>query len=100
MNNTSVVTAKVNSALKLRVQKIAARDGVTLSMAISQYFRKIDRDNAIPFEDFIPNKATIRAIKESERELASGNLGQVFHDADEFIAHLKKINQKKKKKVL
>jgi addiction module RelB/DinJ family antitoxin len=89
MNNTSVVTAKVNSALKSRVQKIAARDGVTLSMAISQYFRKIDRDNAIPFEDFIPNKATIRAIKEADRDYKAGKLKK-FQSVEDFLKDLKK----------
>lgn len=91
---TATVTTKMDPLIKSRVQKIAAENGVTLSLIISQHLRKIARDKTIPFEDFIPNAETIRAIREAERDIKTGRLGPVFDNVEDFIKDLEKNSKK------
>lgn len=65
LTRNAIVRARINDDLKSEVQNILGHLGLTISEAISLYMSQIKLKKGIPFEVNIPNKETVRAIKEA-----------------------------------
>ncbi|MCJ7728611.1 MAG: type II toxin-antitoxin system RelB/DinJ family antitoxin [Sedimentisphaerales bacterium] len=63
---TTTIQARIDAESKEQAKKILDFLGLTMSEAISLYFRQIILCRGIPFDIKIPNKATLEAMHELE----------------------------------
>lgn len=63
---TTQITARIDVESKREVQEILNYLGLSMSEAISIYFKQIVLYRGIPFEIRLPNKATQQSIEELE----------------------------------
>ena len=59
-----MIRARVQPDMKLAVEAILQKLGLTVSEAINMYFAKINNEGGIPFELKVPNKQTRKALEE------------------------------------
>jgi DNA-damage-inducible protein J len=74
----------MSSDLKERVGIILSELGLNHSDAINLYYRQIVLNNGIPFNLEIPNKTTLKAVKEIESDKTSKS----FDSVDELFKDL------------
>ena len=63
---TTTIQARIDDKSKEEAKKVLNVLGLSISEAITLYFRQIILCRGIPFEVKIPNKATLEAIGELE----------------------------------
>jgi DNA-damage-inducible protein J len=83
---TTTIQARIDSESKEQAKKILDFLGLTMSEAISLYFRQIVLRRGIPFEIEIPNDLTAKVLKNAAK-------GRGLHKAanvDEFFRKLKR----------
>ena len=66
MAKTATIQTRVDPEIKRNAQKILSTLNISMSEAISIYLTQITLNKGIPFEIKIPNKLTVRILKESE----------------------------------
>jgi DNA-damage-inducible protein J len=69
LGKTNYVKSRIDNDIKIQVEKILEKMGMTSSEAIRLYFHQILLNQGLPFEikiPHIPNKTTIDAIIDSE----------------------------------
>ena len=66
MAKTATIQTRVDPKIKRNAQKILSTLNISMSEAISLYLTQITLNKGIPFEIKIPNKLTVRILKESE----------------------------------
>ncbi len=62
---TAIINARVKPQLKNEVESILSQLGITTTQAITMYFEQIKLSNGIPFSLTVPNKETIKAMKDA-----------------------------------
>lgn len=65
MSTNTVVRARINEHIKDEAAAVLASIGLTVSDAFRLLLTKIAKEKALPFEPLIPNKETIKAIREA-----------------------------------
>lgn len=85
MRKNAIIHARINSDIKVRAEKIFDAIGVNASEAINIFFRQVVLKNGIPFKVEIPNKTTLKALKELE-----GDRLESFENVDELFSKLNK----------
>lgn len=71
------VNVRIDQNLKEEAEEIFSKLGITASTAINLFYKQVIRENGIPFElklD-VPNRKTVKAIKESEKIAKAGKKG-------------------------
>ncbi len=76
MAANALVQARIDGAVKDEAAIVLAAMGLTLSDAVRLLLTRVAREHALPFDPFIPNEATIAAMKEARK----GNLETVTLD--------------------
>ena len=66
MPKTEMIRARVEPDLKQQVEDIFAELGLTTTEAISLFYHQVKLRNGLPFEVRLPNKTTIRTIKDTD----------------------------------
>ena len=79
---TTLLNVRIDSETKKETVEILDTLGLTISQAISAYFRQIILTKSIPFELKVPNKETVETFKKTDA-------GKDLHRAS-GIAELKK----------
>ena len=67
MIKSTTVRARVNPELKVEVEGILSRLGLTMSDAISLFMSLVKLIKGIPFDVKIPNKTTRKALDDSRQ---------------------------------
>jgi len=67
MNENTVVRARINEHIKEEAAAVLAAMGLTVSDAFRILLTRIAEDKALPFEPLVPNKETIKAMREARR---------------------------------
>ena len=70
MARSAMIRARTEPGLKAEADKIFHRLGLTVSEAINIFFRQVTLRKGIPFEVAIPNKTTLKAMKDVEEKKA------------------------------
>ena len=70
MAANQLVQSRIDGAIKEEASLVLAAMGLTVSDAVRLLLTKIAKDHAFPFDPFVPNEATIEAM----REARAGNL--------------------------
>ena len=63
MPANSVVRARIDERIKAEAEVVLASIGLTVSDAFRMMMIRIAKERALPFEPFVPNDATIAAMK-------------------------------------
>ncbi len=70
MNTTMLI--KTDKVLKQKVQKLAKEMGLPVGTLVNNYFKHFVLERQVVFDALIPNKKTIQAILQAEKEFARG----------------------------
>ncbi len=62
---TASVHARIQPSLKMQVEDILTKLGISTSEAIAIYFSQIALQEGLPFDVKIPNKTTRKAMREA-----------------------------------
>ena len=89
MPNTATLNVRIDPELKAQAENLFSDLGMTMTTAITVFFRQAVRENRIPFEikRDDPTRATAAALREADAiALDPGAKG--YTDADELIRDL------------
>ena len=81
---TKTITVRLDPDLKDHAERIFGELGLTVSQAISLFYRQVELHDGLPFEVRLPNATTRRALEDAKarRGLTS------FSSTDELFADL------------
>ena len=86
------VNVRIDESIKAGAEAVFSDLGLTPSTAINLFYKQVIRTHSIPFplKAEIPNRKTIRAIKEAEKIEKSPSKYKKFDTVEELISELKK----------
>lgn len=81
------LNVRIDENLKKQFDAFCDELGLSMSMAINIFVKKVIREQRIPFElgVEVPNKATLKAIDDVEKGIG---LSKVYEDVDELFEDL------------
>lgn len=79
---------KTDKALKTKAQILAKEMGLPLGTLVNNYLKDFIIARQVTFTAPMPNKKTIRAIKEARKEFKAGKTAGPFNTAQEMIKSL------------
>jgi len=65
MAANTLVQARIDGAVKEEAATVLAAMGLTVSDAVRMLLTRVAHDHALPFDPLIPNKKTIKAMREA-----------------------------------
>ncbi len=68
MAKSAMIRARTEPGLKAAVDKIFHKLGLSCSEAINLFFAQVTLKKGIPFDVAIPNKSTLKAMKDVEEK--------------------------------
>ena len=66
MAKTAMITARVDPGLKTDAEKVLRKLGISTAEAINLFLSQVRLRKGLPFDVKIPNKATLKAMKDAE----------------------------------
>lgn len=91
MTSSSVnVTVRMDPKVKAQADELYASLGMDMSTAVNMFVRQCLRERQLPFQHSlnVPNQETIRAMKESDEMIRTGNFKS--YSLDEALQELDK----------
>jgi DNA-damage-inducible protein J len=84
MAKSAMIRARTEPALKNEVEQIFYQLGMSCSEAINIFFKQVTLRKGMPFDVAIPNKTTLKAIKDTEekRVVAAKDMKDLFKKLD------------------
>ena len=67
MHINSVVRARVDEETKAQARAVLAAMGLTVSDALRMLLIRIANERTLPFEPFVPNATTVKAMRDARR---------------------------------
>jgi len=64
MSKSAMIRARTEPGLKMDVERIFGALGLSCSEAINMFFRQVKLQRGIPFDVKLPNKTTLKAMKD------------------------------------
>ena len=84
MSKSAMVRARLEPDLKSHAEKIFQELGLSVTQAITMFYKQVELRNGLPFQVVIPNKDTIKTFKTTD---ASKDL-IICDDADDMFNSL------------
>ena len=81
---TAQIVVRVEPDLKSDAEKVLSKLGISTSEAVNMFLSQVRLRKGLPFDVKIPNKATLRALKDAEE----GRALTESKDADEMFEKL------------
>ena len=81
MTKTGYINARVENDLKEKAEKVLRRVGVNTSGAVTMFLRQVVIRQGIPFEVRVPNKESLKAIRElraGKGKMYTGSTKEIF----------------------
>ncbi|MDP3260589.1 MAG: type II toxin-antitoxin system RelB/DinJ family antitoxin [Thermodesulfovibrionales bacterium] len=66
MTKTAMIRARTTPAVKADTERIFQRLGISTSEAINLFLAQVKMRKGLPFDVRIPNKATLKAMKDAD----------------------------------
>ena len=85
MAKSAVISARIDPKLKYNAEQILEQLGLTISQAITLFFKQVELQRGLPFAVKIPNEATREALEDAQarRNLVNFNtLDELFEDLE------------------
>jgi len=67
MHTNSFVRARVDEETKAQARAVLAAMGLTVSDALRMLLIRIANERTLPFEPFVPNATTVKAMRDARR---------------------------------
>ncbi len=67
MSKSATLNVRLDPLVKVRVQAVLDKLGLSTSEAINLFFKRVIAERGIPFKVKIPNKITKKTLRESEQ---------------------------------
>jgi DNA-damage-inducible protein J len=83
MAANALVQTRIDQSVKEEAATVLAAMGLTVSDAVRMLLTKVAHDHALPFDPLIPNRKTIKAMKEAR----AGKL-KAFRSTADLMADL------------
>lgn len=82
MDMTATINTRIDPKLKNRAELIIHKVGLTSAEAIRIFYAQICLNNGIPFEVKIPNKTTVKAMKDADagKTYKAANVDALFDE--------------------
>lgn len=84
MAKTAMITTRVDPDLKADAEKVLSKLGISTTEAINLFLSQVRLRRGLPFDVKIPNKATLKAMKDAEE-------GRNLSSYDSFEEFFKKM---------
>ncbi len=84
MAKTAMVIARVEPELKKDSEKVLKKLGISITEAVNLFLSQVRIQKGLPFEVRIPNKTTLKAMKDAEE----GKNLTVCKDVDDMFKKL------------
>jgi len=68
MSKTATVRARIEPKLKVDVETLFKRIGLSTTEAINLFYRQVKLRNGLPFNVVIPNKTTEKVFKDTDAQ--------------------------------
>lgn len=81
MAKTAMIVARTEPALKADAEKVLKKLGLSTTEAINLFLSQIRLHKGLPFDVRIPNKATLKAMKDAEE----GKNLTTYESLDDFF---------------
>jgi len=85
MAKTAMITTRVEPDLKNDVEKVLKTLGISTTEAINLFLSQVRLRKGLPFDVKIPNKTTLKAMKEAQE---GRNLGS-YESVDDFFEKMR-----------
>lgn len=85
MHKTSTIAVRIEPTIKLLAEKILNEAGLSQAEAVRIFFKQVCLHHGLPFEVNLPNKETMKAIKEAKAGIGlteSKDLKELFRELD------------------
>ncbi|MCD0424171.1 type II toxin-antitoxin system RelB/DinJ family antitoxin [Rubrivivax sp. JA1024] len=83
------INARVEPKLKKSAEAVLDKIGLSTTDAVTMFLKQVVAHKGMPFPVKIPNKETIRALRDAER----GRVTRFSGTTEEFFAHLDKTTR-------
>lgn len=85
------MTIKIDTELKVEIQKLAKNMGLSVSAIIENKLREVALERRVVFEEtLMPNAHFAKELRGIEEDIRHGrNMSGPFDDVDELLDHLK-----------
>lgn len=83
MSKTAMIRARIEPALKVSVERLFHKLGLTASEAIKLFYQQVRLQKGLPFEVKIPNAVTRQVFEETDRGIglkSFKNKEELFED--------------------
>ncbi|MBI3379117.1 MAG: type II toxin-antitoxin system antitoxin, RelB/DinJ family [Nitrospirae bacterium CG_4_10_14_3_um_filter_44_29] len=81
MTKTAMIRARTTPAVKADTERIFQRLGISTSEAINLFLAQVKMRKGLPFDVRIPNKATLKAMKDADE----GKNLTTYDSVDDFF---------------
>jgi DNA-damage-inducible protein J len=68
MNKSAMIRARIEESLKEDVNKVFDKLGLTVTEAITLFYKQIKLNNGLPFDVKIPNKTSRKTFIETDKK--------------------------------
>ena len=84
MHKAATINTRIEPRLKSQAETILHKVGLTSAEAVRLFYMQICLKKGLPFEVKIPNKATIKAIKDADNRKTrkAKSVDELFEDLD------------------
>jgi len=65
-NKSANISARIDPEVKQNAEQVFKELGLSTSQAITLFYKQVDIQHGLPFEVKIPNRVTLKAIKNAE----------------------------------
>ncbi|WBU29487.1 type II toxin-antitoxin system RelB/DinJ family antitoxin [Rhodopseudomonas palustris] len=83
------INARVEPKLKKSAEAVLDKIGLSTTDAVTMFLKQVVAHKGMPFPVKVPNKETIRALRDAER----GRVTRFSGTTEEFFAHLDKTTR-------
>ncbi|MCC2666352.1 MAG: type toxin-antitoxin system RelB/DinJ family antitoxin [Gammaproteobacteria bacterium] len=84
MQKAATINTRIEPKLKLQAETVLHKVGLTSAEAVRLFYMQVCLQKGLPFAVKIPNKATIKAMKEANKRKThkAKNVDELFKDLD------------------
>jgi DNA-damage-inducible protein J len=84
MHKVATVNTRIEPKLKIKAEAILHEVGLTSAEAVRLFYKQVCLHNGLPFEVKIPNKQTIKAMRDADKRKThkAKSVDDIFKDLD------------------
>lgn len=87
MHKIATINARIEPKLKMKAETILRKVGLTAAEAVKFFYMQVCLNNGLPFEVKIPNKETIKVMRNADKRKTHKvkNVDELFEDLNNCV---------------